>query len=684
MLAGMKRFCLALLLAIGIAPAFAQAPPAVPALPDTERRTSYSISGSNCDCAVGFALYGDGTDVDAWLQVWLNGVRYLSTDPTFGWSLSSATGPIGSIPLPITDAYLTFNSNQTGTVQIVGARRPRVTSQFAENRGVAARDLNQRFTDLTTQTRELWDKTNDVAGRTMLTQPGNTMGPLPTPTSCQSKIIGFDATGLNPVCVSTPGGSISGTVGAGTTHQLAVYPSNGTTVGGQSASSYFDTVYCSTVGYIIVRLTGAWTCSQGVPLRVTWFGAVCNSNLANAATDTTAVQAALTALKSTQNGTGTLLFDGPGLCVMTSQISLANAVDIWLVGLGGATNTAAGGILWDGAANTPVVEQNDNFGSGVSNFVISCNSVTGSTGLYLFGAQDGQYDRLRVTNCQTGVHITAVSGPGTANNNAFYNLAIFLPHINNAQGVLIDTQSGALGDTDFTSFYKAGVVSDPTSTGQVAFHLGGGDSITMDSITCFMQATGDKAVEIDYTNLGGILPSNYNFTGYLTCTDFNSGNVFTNIGSPGSATFFSPITINPPLEQNGQLLPQLPGYAWPVNVWAPGADLAAQTTSQTGNLTGAISNSTASPTQMFEVCVYMVVSTTGAGGATLAWTVSWTDESGAQTQAATGIATSAKNKSNSCFPIEVTNLTAMTWATTVTGTMGAAQYGWHLKTMKLY
>src|SRR5215469_14828108 len=75
-------------------PAHAQAPPAVPALPDTERRTSYSITGTTCACAVNFQLYSSGNDVDNWLQVWINGVPYLSTDPNHGWQITSPTGTI--------------------------------------------------------------------------------------------------------------------------------------------------------------------------------------------------------------------------------------------------------------------------------------------------------------------------------------------------------------------------------------------------------------------------------------------------------------------------------------------------------------------------------------------------------------------------------------------------------------
>ena len=162
----MTRWIYGLAAALLLIPAtltLAQAPPPVPALPDTARTTSYSISGTTCACSVGFALYQDGTDIDNWIQVYLNGTAVLSTDPTFGWSLSSATGALSTIARPITNAVLTFNANQTGTVTIVGAARPRRLSQFAENRGVAARDLNQALTSIIAEQREAWDKINGLS-----------------------------------------------------------------------------------------------------------------------------------------------------------------------------------------------------------------------------------------------------------------------------------------------------------------------------------------------------------------------------------------------------------------------------------------------------------------------------------------------------------------------------------------
>jgi hypothetical protein len=200
-----RRAVLAAALLAGLSPSFAQAPPPVPALPDTERRTSYSITSSNCACSVGFALYGDSTDYQNWVEVYLNGVLVNYNDPTFGWAITSpSNADLSRIARPITDGVLTFTNAQTGTVQIVGARRPRRVSQFAENRGVAARDLNQAITDIIAQNREIWDKTNDFTGRGLFSQPGNRVGPLPLPSTCAGGFLAFDGTGLNPVCIPPP------------------------------------------------------------------------------------------------------------------------------------------------------------------------------------------------------------------------------------------------------------------------------------------------------------------------------------------------------------------------------------------------------------------------------------------------------------------------------------------------
>lgn len=204
-----RRITLAILLALSAVPAFGQAPAPVPALPDTERRTSYSLTSSTCACTVNFALYGDSTDYQNWVEVWLSGVMVQYNDPTYGWTLTSPSGTIGRLPLPITDAIVTFNKPQTGTVQIVGARRPRRVSQFSENRGVAARDLNQALTDIVAQNRETWDKINDVTGRVPRAPPGELLAMFPPASQRANMGVCFDGSGNMVPCIGPSTGTFS-------------------------------------------------------------------------------------------------------------------------------------------------------------------------------------------------------------------------------------------------------------------------------------------------------------------------------------------------------------------------------------------------------------------------------------------------------------------------------------------
>jgi hypothetical protein len=189
----MKRLglLLALLTLVAAAIAYAQTPPPVPALPDSPRLTSYSLSASTCACSVGFALYADGTDVDNWIDVFINGVSVPSTSSTAGWTLTSPTGSLGSIPRPITNAVLTFNAPQTGTINIVGNRRPRRLSQFQEGRGFTARDINQVITDEIAMLRETWDRLNGA----IVGQPGEVLNPLPPSGTRAGKLLVFDSGG---------------------------------------------------------------------------------------------------------------------------------------------------------------------------------------------------------------------------------------------------------------------------------------------------------------------------------------------------------------------------------------------------------------------------------------------------------------------------------------------------------
>src|SRR5262245_35489867 len=161
----MRKIILGLLSALSfLAPAAAwgQTCPAVAALPDSERRVAYAPAASTGPFSVTFAILGDGTDYGAWVEVWLNGVRLT---PVTDWQLTIPAGTLSTACRPITNASVTLTAAATGTLQIVSARRPRRTTQFPENAGVSARNLNQAFTDVVSQNRETWDKINDVSGR---------------------------------------------------------------------------------------------------------------------------------------------------------------------------------------------------------------------------------------------------------------------------------------------------------------------------------------------------------------------------------------------------------------------------------------------------------------------------------------------------------------------------------------
>lgn len=179
-------------------------PPPVPALPDTERRTQYSVSGSTGPLNVNFAIYGDDGDPGNWLQVYVNGALVSPSN----WTLTSPSGTLSTLARPITDAVITFALAQTGTVQIVGARRPRRASQFTENRGVAARDLNQVVTDIIAQGREVWDSLS----RVIRGVPGDNFPVLPAASVRANTLLGFDISGA--LTTMPLGPTISVTAGA--------------------------------------------------------------------------------------------------------------------------------------------------------------------------------------------------------------------------------------------------------------------------------------------------------------------------------------------------------------------------------------------------------------------------------------------------------------------------------------
>lgn len=199
MVRAMRNLAIRLLLALALfapAAALAQTCPPVAALPDTARSVSYSPSSSTGPFSVTFAILGDSTDYGNWLEVWLNGVKLT---PVTQWTFSlSSGGSVSTACRPITNGQVTLITASTGTLEIVGARRPRRLSQFSENAGVAARDINRTVTDLVAENRETWD----LRTRQLLTKPGDTIGNLPSAATRAGGVLTFDGSG-NPT-ISSP------------------------------------------------------------------------------------------------------------------------------------------------------------------------------------------------------------------------------------------------------------------------------------------------------------------------------------------------------------------------------------------------------------------------------------------------------------------------------------------------
>ena len=167
----------------------------IPAVPDAERRTRYVLTAaSTASMQVGFAIWASGSDYANWVEVWQDGVK-LATNQ---WSLSSPSGPLANLPRPITNAVVNPLLPVSGTIDIVGAERPRRPIQWTEGVGVPARDHNRAYADHTAIDREFWD----TFRRTLRGAPGESINPIPPVAIRKTKALGFDTAG-HPVVSDT-------------------------------------------------------------------------------------------------------------------------------------------------------------------------------------------------------------------------------------------------------------------------------------------------------------------------------------------------------------------------------------------------------------------------------------------------------------------------------------------------
>jgi hypothetical protein len=180
-----------------------------------------------------------------------------------------------------------------------------------------------------------------LAAVSLLSSIGTAMAQVPGPSDPAC----FDSSGHPASCVSAP----SSTFAAGTgvaltgTNPTVIRPptiadghlmdANGapTTAVDTAPSTWFDHAYCSTVGYVIVRLTGAWTCSNNQPVNARWLGAI-GDGITN---DNTALQSCVTIAQGLHGS----CYIPAGKYVYTSAtLSITSHVDIY----GDGTQSIAG------------------------------------------------------------------------------------------------------------------------------------------------------------------------------------------------------------------------------------------------------------------------------------------------------------------------------------------------------
>lgn len=356
------------------------------------------------------------------------------------------------------------------------------------------------------------------------------------------------------------------------------------------------------------------------------FGAKCDGST----NDNAAIQAAINSLN---NGTGTVLIPAGQTCMIsgltygngsTSQTSTVNGLVLSSTSTQGTSRFGQANDntilkLVAGSNQTAITIQGPMQGYGIQNLTIDCNSNSGSTGLHVQSAQNGDSRDIVINNCITGFLSDAVATlpPGVTNadslNNSYRNLFINMPASGSAIGAKFTGNTNANTDYDYTSNLSISMVAN--TSGQQGLVLAGVDSNQFyDTHIYNCQGAGMIAMTFDYSINSGGWPASNNFFGI---DPFCGGGAvsYNNVGSPSATQ--APNWIYGLIQTNGAVSnPTIPGLwfgdatSW--NTYTPSLSCAAGTLT-----TAAAQGSYQLVGRTVKVTINVIITTNGTCAGTL-------------------------------------------------------------------
>lgn len=284
---------------------------------------------------------------------------------------------------------------------------------------------------------------------------------------------------------------------------------------GTTATSWFDTAFCNTVGYLVARTTGGWVCSRGSPVNVVWFGA-----------DPTGTNDSLAAFNAAITS---------GACSSVCQLWVPNGTynlsGVLTIPTGVQLHgeTRRGTILRGTAANQDIIDITSGGDQTVSNIsMIYSSAQSGSSAIYVTNHHNVTIrDVVIYQNQYYGIRI------GTGANG----------YITNIEDVEIDTGYSGIYLTDNAANVKVinAEISSTSFAGVYIESSGGAQFINVNTLQCGYGMTigpgsGESVKGIQVLNSFLDTSTNENLRIAPNSGGTISSTVFTNLWSSSSQT----------------------------------------------------------------------------------------------------------------------------------------------------